>query len=1115
MTVPITTRASKGSPLTNNELDANFDNLKAAAEGVDAAIAAAKDVLSFANLAAFPATGAGSAIYIAEDKNELYRWDGAAYTLVGGPQPPGVYMYNTKAEANAAASGLADQALVMVLVDESLAGIKSLYRKESGSLVFKQELLTKDVVDAAVVDAEAAKTAAESARDAAQLSAGVYVDTAAGLAATTNGQYFSVPSADSAEYLILYKNNAGSAVEQKRYPSATGVAGLVSPIRVRNRYGDSGFVGATVPPVRTGTASLQTITDPTLVALGIAKGVATTATSTYVLVDIDPSWIGKYVMMSCFVHFTDGTTPTGASPSRYITTGATMDATGLSWRTDIIDANTKRLFAYGKIPAGVTKMAIGCSVGTVSNQHMITGVAYGIADTAILPDGFQHDVMYPVATPVESRATSLESRATSLESATYELEAAVEPLPINYVKNVLANGDMAVTPPAWTYTGTSPIASVAGVSELASLGIDNAYSLLTAGGTASQVRTEGSLLAATGITAGDNIMLGCFLYASDGASFPPGFGSFAIMVSGVTQAMDSTGYVQVSTNVRFMWGKKVVPAGVLEQVIIGFGSAAIGASAATRYHGGFFLHKSALAIDTPIVDSISRYTGWEGQDSSTALFATLEQVAEDYNAGLLGVGDAVPPTLVLGGTGTSAESYIEVFRDGKTIRRTFRPFPATSRTASSVFDFRSDRIDGLAIKSINDDAAPYRAFGTTIGANHGYYMFSVPAASHGKVTADIGSIYSNGGTEWVLIGIIDANTLHIARRTSNASTVAPAGTYTYVSGGSGSSNITVSASGTLAQLYPPFINRVLRVFADGVEVTDTTASLRYSRDVVFMESYDIIERADVIAWYEASGSGGGVQPTGTPAISVSISYVFDHEANCTIYTDFLARKNGISLDNIMFLQAQRMATGVDGTIEYYIPKALPVTHEGTAYDYANIDSSDTAAWTTRLDFTPARCEPTGILCDRVIQLSNNYGFAMGYLPVQSTSLANRRTQATVKALQLSNSGGKIYLSAIDKGSITLNSGDYFSTIGYRNVLVRAAGRTCCYPVRTNGEDYLYVDWHSSGVDRVPVPADMAGRTFEVVEKSANVTVLSQALTNSLVVDVANTATYGYLILKVT
>ena len=70
-----------------------------------------------------------------------------------------------------------------------------------------------------------AKSEAEAARDAAQLSAGVYSDIAAGLVNTASGKFFSVPSTDSSEYLILYKNNAGAAIEVKRYPSALAVDG--------------------------------------------------------------------------------------------------------------------------------------------------------------------------------------------------------------------------------------------------------------------------------------------------------------------------------------------------------------------------------------------------------------------------------------------------------------------------------------------------------------------------------------------------------------------------------------------------------------------------------------------------------------------------------------------------------------------------------------------------------------------------------------------------------------------------------------------------------------------------------------------------------------------------
>ena len=64
--------------------------------------------------------------------------------------------------------------------------------------------------------------AAEAARDAAQLSAGVYATTAAGIAATTNGQYFSVPQSSPSDIMFdLYKNNAGVALYINSYSSSS------------------------------------------------------------------------------------------------------------------------------------------------------------------------------------------------------------------------------------------------------------------------------------------------------------------------------------------------------------------------------------------------------------------------------------------------------------------------------------------------------------------------------------------------------------------------------------------------------------------------------------------------------------------------------------------------------------------------------------------------------------------------------------------------------------------------------------------------------------------------------------------------------------------------------
>ena len=75
-------------------------------------------------------------------------------------------------------------------------------------------------------------TRATTAADIAQQSSGIYDTTAAGILATTTGKYFSVPSVDEAEQLILYKNNAGAALRIKAYPSSTALQVAIDKINI-------------------------------------------------------------------------------------------------------------------------------------------------------------------------------------------------------------------------------------------------------------------------------------------------------------------------------------------------------------------------------------------------------------------------------------------------------------------------------------------------------------------------------------------------------------------------------------------------------------------------------------------------------------------------------------------------------------------------------------------------------------------------------------------------------------------------------------------------------------------------------------------------------------------
>lgn len=95
-------------------------------------------------------------------------------------------------------------------------------RVVKGARDYRIRMQFNDVTET-VATAEAAADRAELARDAAQLTAGIKDDIAHGLRTTTSGQYFSVPSPQGKESLVLYKNEAGVAVYVDEYPNAAAL----------------------------------------------------------------------------------------------------------------------------------------------------------------------------------------------------------------------------------------------------------------------------------------------------------------------------------------------------------------------------------------------------------------------------------------------------------------------------------------------------------------------------------------------------------------------------------------------------------------------------------------------------------------------------------------------------------------------------------------------------------------------------------------------------------------------------------------------------------------------------------------------------------------------------
>lgn len=358
--------------------------------------------------------------------------------------------------------------------------------------------------------------------------------------------------------------------------------------------------------------------------------------------------------------------------------------------------------------------------------------------------------------------------------------------------------------------------------------------------------------------------------------------------------------------------------------------------------------------------------------------------------------------------------------------------------------------------------------------------------------------------------VVSSSVLLIAQRSTDT---APAtGTYTHVSGAVNTAGFTVSAS-VSSQWYPSYTNYRMRVIIDGEETSERSGVFGYRDSVQFIESYDLLERADLVAWWEANADTLPITvPGGSASLSRQNTYEYDRDAQLTIYQDWIALR-ATELDNLMGLQASRSA----GCTDYYVPQTVDFTHDAQSVNYALLEAANrtSVGGLTSVLFTPVQCEATGPYADRFLQLhGSDYVHAIGFLPVGSTGLTQRRTECSEFVWEIRGDTDKVYGRVVEKGIHTMDVGERYSTIAYRWIGPKPAGRTASYVVRTQGADYLFADWHNfTGEDRIELPADLLGRDFTVVA-SRGVTLRSDILTGDLRVGVSSTGSYSFIQIKV-
>ena len=435
---------------------------------------------------------------------------------------------------------------------------------------------------------------------------------------------------------------------------------------------------------------------------------------------------------------------------------------------------------------------------------------------------------------------------------------------------------------------------------------------------------------------------------------------------------------------------------------------------------------------------------------------------------------------------------------------------ANTHDQSTVFNFTGDYVNDVLQRNLNDDVAPMRLDNATIGANHGYRKTNLTASGHSKTESDIGSVWTNGAKEFVIVEIVSSSVLAVTSRTDN--TDATATTFTHVSGAANTASFTPTAT-VSAQWYPAIRDRKLTCFVDDLNIDlSKSGTYNFKNTVKFLESYSIMKKSDIVEWLILNKGVNHVNYDAVPAYTVNFGYTLDHECGCTIYFGGVGRKT-VDLVDQMITQSIQLSQG-NGTVYNYIPKAVEFTAGGYTYNFSQLENLYAKNPSTALYLTAARQEAGTNPIDRIVMLNDQVGYATGYLPVLDAAPSVRPTNASNKYLEIRNGSLKLYPRLIDSASITqINEGDAFAAIAYRKYFKRSTDRTCKYVVRSEMGDYLYLDWHSAKTDDIELPADLVGREFEIVEKSSNVTLLSKFASNSILVKIDATKNYGYLVIK--
>lgn len=476
------------------------------------------------------------------------------------------------------------------------------------------------------------------------------------------------------------------------------------------------------------------------------------------------------------------------------------------------------------------------------------------------------------------------------------------------------------------------------------------------------------------------------------------------------------------------------------------------------------------------------------------------------------------------------------------------PNPYRTTNANGVVDTQGQRIAGASIPKLGviaafnqsdsvvnsgfDEGAPDRINGMYLGgAGHGVVGVVQTMASHGKTEDDVGSLWYDGVSSFVLQRIKSTSQIIFTRLYSgdedkwSISTATPASlTFTHVSGATNTANIVATATAQ-AQGFPITRNYTSEVSVDGVAITSDGETK--GERLKISEYYEVMNAAKQQDYLTANAGTTPVDYT-NGSIDTQFSKFNEHTftrngalSGRSAMSVKNAFRRALSVDYTGFFQRQRLSlvgdsvVGMSTTVHLYVPD-MSATVAG--YDFqaiADITENATEVRVPRTSCTDPD-DPASHFCMIGKDGSGNvvanmlFGYDRTYgLGVPATRAAN------VNDVMFFSSAEKLYPIAIDAAAGDAAAGDLLEAGWFVVPFAPDPTGDLTVPgiiVEIGNRVFCYITAHKSLTGKRVAIEGYDGRAVSIIKSHANVTV-SDAYVSNGGLTVSVTGGYGDVVLE--